>query len=98
MKYYITKKCSAEMEKTGPWMNLIADPGCTAFVLQDLSHQLYIEPSRRFLAARLPSCCCCCCVHWFEFLNISDWLPIPTADDVMETLLSSALKKLENDL
>lgn len=89
MKYYITKKCSAEMEKTGPWMNLIADPGCTAFVLQDLSHHL---------AARLPSCCCCCCVHWFEFLNISDWLPIPTADDVMETLLSSALKKLENDL
>lgn len=46
--------------------------------------------SRRFLAARL--LCCCCCVPWFEFQNISDWLLILTTDDVMETLLSSALK------
>lgn len=56
-----------------------------------LCHHLYTEPSRRFLAARL-LCCCGCCVPWFEFQNISDWLPILTADDVMETLLSSALK------
>lgn len=31
-------------------------------------------------------------VPCFEFQNIIDWLPILTADDVMETLLSSALK------
>lgn len=31
-------------------------------------------------------------VYWFEFENISDWLLKLTTDDVMETLLSSALK------
>lgn len=31
-------------------------------------------------------------VSWFEFQNLSDWLPVLTADDLMETLLSGALK------
>lgn len=38
---------------------------------------------------RLP---CRCSVPWFKYRNISDWLLKPTADDLMETLPSSALK------
>lgn len=56
------------------------------------THSVHVtasEPSGRSPAARLP---CCCCVPWFEFQNISDWLRVLTADDLMETLLSGALK------
>ena len=38
------------------------------------------------------SACRVAAVSWFEFQNLSDWLPILTADDLMETLLSGALK------
>lgn len=43
-------------------------------------------------AGDLRRCSAAMLLPWFEFQDISDWLPILTADDLMETLLSSALK------